>query len=117
MMLIVLCREEEPPKRSIDSDNDSEDEAASAVNPMSSDAAHIHPLLQNLLLSNDIQRERLNLIGLIQLYDPTALRRKQMLRYCDMHHGLLFTRLPLPFIMVPKMLAARRTDTALDKEQ
>ncbi|KAL0677115.1 hypothetical protein Bca4012_005096 [Brassica carinata] len=56
MMLFVLYVEEEPLKRSIDSDNDSEDEAASAVNPLSSDAAHIHPLLQNLLLNNDIQR-------------------------------------------------------------
>ncbi|KAG2312781.1 hypothetical protein Bca52824_024338 [Brassica carinata] len=46
-----------------------EEETASAVNPLSSDAAQILPMLQNLFLNNDIQRERLT--GLIQLYDPT----------------------------------------------
>ncbi|VVB05667.1 unnamed protein product [Arabis nemorensis] len=43
------------------------------VNPLSGNAAQILPLLQNLLLQNDIQRERL--MGLIQLYDPTAENR------------------------------------------
>ncbi|KAG2298185.1 hypothetical protein Bca4012_009388 [Brassica carinata] len=38
--------------------------------PLSRDAAHILPLLQSLLLNNDIQRGRS--IGLIQLFDPTA---------------------------------------------
>ncbi|XP_056847819.1 uncharacterized protein LOC130498462 [Raphanus sativus] len=47
-----------------------EEEAASAVNPLSSDAAQIIPSLQNLLLNNDILRERLS--GLIQLYAPAA---------------------------------------------
>ncbi|XP_009110083.1 uncharacterized protein LOC103835651 [Brassica rapa] len=46
---------------------DSGDEAA---NPMTSDAAQILPLLQNLLLNNDIQRERLT--GLFQLFAPAA---------------------------------------------
>ncbi|KAF8112725.1 hypothetical protein N665_0062s0069 [Sinapis alba] len=46
--------------------SEKENDAATAVEPLSSDAAHILPLLQNLLLHNDIQRERL--IGLIQLY-------------------------------------------------
>ncbi|KAF8081032.1 hypothetical protein N665_0909s0019 [Sinapis alba] len=50
--------------------SDDEEAAASDVNPLPSDAAQILPSLQNLLLNNDIQRERL--IGLIQLYDPTA---------------------------------------------
>ncbi|WZZ10731.1 hypothetical protein YC2023_096652 [Brassica napus] len=44
--------------------------AASAANPMTSDAAQILPLLQNLLINNDIQRERLT--GLFQLYAPAA---------------------------------------------
>nr|XP_018461547.1 PREDICTED: uncharacterized protein LOC108832575 [Raphanus sativus] len=44
--------------------------ASGAVNPLSSDAALILPSLQNLLLNNDILRERLS--GLIQLYHPTA---------------------------------------------
>ncbi|KAG2324433.1 hypothetical protein Bca52824_007161 [Brassica carinata] len=34
-----------------------DEEAASAMNPLSSDAAQILPMLQNLLLNNDIQRE------------------------------------------------------------
>ncbi|XP_018449786.2 uncharacterized protein LOC108821236 [Raphanus sativus] len=47
-----------------------EEAAASDVNPLSSDAAQILPMLQNLLRNNDIQRERLT--GLVQLYDPAA---------------------------------------------
>ncbi|VVB10143.1 unnamed protein product [Arabis nemorensis] len=45
----------------------------SLVNPLSGSAAQILPLLQNMLLHNEIQRERL--MGLIQLYDPTAENR------------------------------------------
>ncbi|CDY57313.1 BnaA08g20340D [Brassica napus] len=56
-----IGEEEESTEESIDElnsteENDSGDEAASAVNPLSSDAAQILPLLQNLLLNNDIQR-------------------------------------------------------------
>uniref|UniRef100_M4DIK7 Uncharacterized protein n=1 Tax=Brassica campestris TaxID=3711 RepID=M4DIK7_BRACM len=56
-----IGKEEESTEESIDElnsteENDSGDEAASAVNPLSSDAAQILPLLQNLLLNNDIQR-------------------------------------------------------------
>ncbi|CAN7133848.1 unnamed protein product [Brassica rapa subsp. narinosa] len=70
-----IGEEEESTEESIDElnsteENDSGDEAASAVNPLSSDAAQILPLLQNLLLNNDIQRERLT--GLFQLYAPAA---------------------------------------------
>ncbi|CAH8253350.1 unnamed protein product [Arabidopsis lyrata] len=43
---------------------------ASPVNPVSCNAAQILPMLQNLLIQNDIQRERV--ISLMQLYDPTA---------------------------------------------
>ncbi|EOA40506.1 hypothetical protein CARUB_v10009233mg [Capsella rubella] len=43
---------------------------ASSVNSVSCDAAQILPLLQNLLIQNNMQRERL--IGLIELYDPTT---------------------------------------------
>ncbi|KAF8083583.1 hypothetical protein N665_0765s0024 [Sinapis alba] len=68
-----IAEQEEPLERNSTEENDSEDEEeadASAVNPLFSDAAQILPLLQNLLLDNDIQRERLT--GLIQLYAPTA---------------------------------------------
>ncbi|KAG7592759.1 Protein kinase domain [Arabidopsis thaliana x Arabidopsis arenosa] len=43
---------------------------ASPVNPVSCNAAKILPMLQNLVIQNDIQRERL--ISLMQLYDPNA---------------------------------------------
>ncbi|CAN7059483.1 unnamed protein product [Brassica oleracea var. botrytis] len=68
-----IGEEEESLERNSTEENDSGDEAASAsaVNPLSSDAAQIVPLLQNLLLTNDIQRERLT--GLFQLYAPAAV--------------------------------------------
>ncbi|XP_048622517.1 uncharacterized protein LOC125591744 [Brassica napus] len=67
-----IGEEEESLERNSTEENDSGDEAAtaSAVNPLSSDAAQIVPLLQNLLLNNDIQRERLT--GLFQLFAPAA---------------------------------------------
>ncbi|CAH2079872.1 unnamed protein product [Thlaspi arvense] len=60
-----ISEEEEP----LDAENNSFISSAS-LNTLPSDAAQILPLLQNLLLSNEIQRERL--LGLIQLYDPSA---------------------------------------------
>ncbi|WZZ80883.1 hypothetical protein YC2023_101455 [Brassica napus] len=67
-----IGEEEESLERNSTEENDSGDEAASAsaVNPSTNDAAQIVPLLQNLLLTNDIQRERLT--GLFQLYAPAA---------------------------------------------
>ncbi|XP_022564654.1 uncharacterized protein LOC106413035 isoform X1 [Brassica napus] len=68
-----IGEEEESLERNSTEENDSGDEAASAsaVNPSTNDAAQIVPLLQNLLLTNDIQRERLT--GLFQLYAPAAV--------------------------------------------
>ncbi|RID51548.1 hypothetical protein BRARA_H02201 [Brassica rapa] len=65
-----ISEEEESLELNSTEENDSGDEAASAANPMTSDAAQILPLLQNLLINNDIQRERLT--GLFQLYAPAA---------------------------------------------
>ncbi|XP_024008880.1 uncharacterized protein LOC112084126 [Eutrema salsugineum] len=73
--------EEETLERNLASDNSDKlinYEALTAwiQNPLSSNAAQILPSLQNLLHENQMQRERL--IGLNQLYDPTAVNRNPM---------------------------------------
>ncbi|KAL0698949.1 hypothetical protein Bca4012_055071 [Brassica carinata] len=67
---VVHEQEESLEQNSTEENVSDNEEAASAVNPLPSEAAQILPMLHNLLLNNDIHRERL--IGLIQLFDPTA---------------------------------------------